>query len=437
MDSQYCPLPTSIDGWLGAMTTRDKWTSSYPLIVVLGFNDTCVDFVCLEDFHLCSFGFSFLIEAVSAALLFLVSTVCILRLQVAFPTSHHARKILFVLLALVGGIRAIYNALASNKVMGLEMYLDTLNMIPWFLKTNIPVNAVSDLLVAFVDFLLSFFWLDVMYHRVVRSRVGLMLQGMLFLVSSLALAFTLYLDYDDVVVKKVYNNGNAYYRSLSYLVGLLFVSGLLHIVVVVLLLFSMFRVTRDLTIFLDPKMRHHVVLVAVIGFVSAVCLLVRATILLGRVALVQEYVSGALSFDNPTFTTVYYVLMMNLPCIVVAVAFAVMTNKLIQDENRELEDNHGTRDSLLLQSGHGIQLASPSSPLDRLTSGPRSPMGPPQARVGPRSPTVVVVNNSANRRSAKRMSSGLASSRSGSLDAMPVVPDDGTSGRPNETRIAS
>ena len=429
MDSVYCPLPSSVDGWLGAMSTSDKWTSKYPLIVVLGVEASCTDYICVENFHLCSFGFSFLVEAISAGLLFLVSMFCIIRLQLAFPKSHHARKILFVLLALVGGIRAVYNAVASNKVMALSMYMDTLDMIPWFLKTNIPVNAVSDLLVAFVDFLLSFFWLDVMYHRVVRSRLGLMLQAVLFLASSAALAVTLEMDYTDVIDRHEYNGGNAYYRSLSYLVGLLVVSGLLHITVVLLLLYSMFRVTRDLSIFLDPKMRHHIILVAVIGFVSAVCLLVRAAVLLGRVSGAEEYVNGALSFDNPVFTTVYYVLMMNLPCIVVAIAFAVMTQKLIQDESREREDNYGTRDSLLLQSGH-INAKS-SSPFDR-PLGQRPPMG--GIRVGPRSPTVVVTT-SGTRRSGQRTSSSLT--QSSSLDAIPAAELDGGSatGSPTKPRV--
>ncbi len=431
-ESQYCPLPSTIDGWLLPLSVSEKWAAKYPLLVVVGNRTDCPYSTCLEDLHLCSFGFSFLIEAVSAAFLFLISFVYLIRLQLLFPASHHHRKTLFVLLALVGGVRGVYNALASHKVMQVTIFLDTINIIPWFLKTNVPVNAVSDLLVAFVDFFLSFFWLDVMYPKAMRSRVGIILQGSLFVVSATALAATLDMDYHDVVVLAEYNNGNAYYRSLSFLVGLLILSGLMHIVVVVLLLHSMFNLTRELSVFVDLKLRYHVFLVATIGFVSAVCLTVRAAILLGRVTGVSEYVVGGLSFDNPTFTTVYYVVMMNLPCIVVAVAFALMTQKLIQDDERELEDNHGTKQDLLLQSNERLDQSLASMPHGFSVSRPNQGT----MRVGPRAPMVIVAPQ---RRSLVRqpsavssMSSRLSSPRSESVVA--GSPRDSESNPPtNET----
>lgn len=424
--SRYCPLPTTADGWFSPMSTNQKWAATYPLLVVVANSTTCPDQVlCLEDFHLCSFGFSFLVEAISAGCLFCIAFVFLVRLQLLFPRSHHHRKTLFVLLALVGGVRGVYNGMASVKVQQATTFFDTIAIIPWFLKTNVPVNAVSDLLVAFVDFFLSFFWLDVMHPKAMRSRVGLVLQGSLFVVTATALAVTLSLDYHDVIILQQYNHGNAYYRSLAFLVGLLLVSGLLHIVVVCLLLHSMFNLTRELSVFVDLKLRYHVLLVAIIGFVSAVCLTVRAAVLLGRVARVDEYVNGKLSFDNPTFTTVYYVVMMNLPCIVVAVAFALMTQKLIQDDARELEDNHTMKDDLLLRSTERLDLGTPTHSSrgvfnHSMSAVPGTPPGsargsssavagagggrPTAMRVGPRAP-IVVVSQQPQRRTFARPSS--------------------------------
>ena len=375
LPTPWCELPAwyDLDAWLKPLSTNDKWMAKFPLVEV-SFEPTFK----INDAYLCSYGFSFLAEAITSFLLLVIAVGCVVRLQVSYPHSHHPRKILFVLLAIVGLVRGIYNAMASQKVMALDMYIDTLDIIPWFLKTNVPVNAICDLLVAYIDFMLTFFWLDIMYHRFVRSRLGVGLQAVLFLTSSVALAITLGLDYDDVVNKHEFNDGNIFYRSVSYLVGLFFISGLMHIAVVVLLVYTMFRVTGDITVFMDRKMRLNILIVAVIGFVSAVCLLIRAAVLLGRVTWTQRYVTGIISLDNPTFTTVYYVVMMNLPCIVVAVAFAVLTHKLITEESREREDNVGTRDSLIA-----------SSPVLTTASGTYGGERSSTVRVGPRSPLVV------------------------------------------------
>jgi hypothetical protein len=378
LPTPFCELPAwdDFDGWFGQLTTSQKWLAKYPLVDVQWSPEFA-----LHDGYMCSFGFSFLAESITSFLLMVISLGCFIRLQTSFPHSHHARKVLFVLLVVVGVIRGVYNAVASRKIMQVSMYIDTIDMIPWFFKTNIPVNAVCDLLVAYIDFMLTFFWLDIMYHKFVRSRLGVALQISLFLASSVALACTLGLDYDEVITRREFNGGNIYHRSLAFLVFLFIISGVMHIAVVGLLVWSMFRMTGDITLFMDRKMRLNILIVATIGFVSAICLLLRAGVLIGRLSWNEFYVTGRISLDNPTFTTIYYILMMNLPCIVVALAFAILTHKLIVDEGRAREDNDGTRDSLIITSPGGV-VGTASGPYGGLDRGS-------VARVGPRSPLVV------------------------------------------------
>ena len=390
-NSEYCSPPREdnvldlfnnnvTNGFFGVMSDSFKWKSRYPLVYL---DIVTPDILASHtvNAYFCSFGWTFIAEMIMGFVLFALSAGCLIWIQAKLGLfSHKFRQFLFLLIALTGLVRGLYNAIVVHKVQSLERYVDVLGISYWFFKTNVPSNIAADLLTVYVDFVLTLFWFDVVIP-VTRSPVSRVFQGVaFFLAPFVALFVTLSLDYADIIHEN-FNGGNIYKRSLSCLAAVMLLSGLLHIVSVGLLVAELRRMgalsvapaatmlnglpgptvssapllnpgrdsmintrapysqlQRPQTVLHDKRMRTYLFWVSMISFISAVCLVVRAVAVAGRVAWDESFLSGWFGFDNPWFTTAYYIGLMNLPCAFVAVAFLFLTLELVKARETRLND---------------------------------------------------------------------------------------------------
>jgi hypothetical protein len=361
----YCPLPTT-DRWFAHLTGMDLWAQNFPLIRVDTRNDSsCEIAVAVSQAHICAFGYTFLLECIFGFVLFMLAGAGLLRLQLSFPFSQWSRKIMFLLLLTTGAVRGILNAVACAKIMEVGMLInlvvpvsviplfnaliefldpslgvisDQTAILTWFLQTTLPVNAASDLLVAFVDFTITSFWLDVLYHRLTRNPSAMALQSVLATALLATFAYLLQRDYNELISNHNFNTGNVYFRSLSFLSAVLILFGLLHMYVVALVVRTMycFESVRSIPLFQTKRLRRNMMMVAVTGLLSAGCLLFRGITLVGRLCGNYTFFQGILSLENPAFTTIYFVVLMNVPCLAVMVAFGILTFKLQIVDDKEL-----------------------------------------------------------------------------------------------------
>ncbi len=367
----HCTLPLDPYMWFDELSASEKWNLQYPLILFQQRNVSgCLFSMAMHHTRLCNFGYTFLLESLLGIGLFLMASACLVRLHRSFPHRQHIQKVMFLMMMVVGLVRGILNAFASAKVQQLTTLFNLAfstegqALTRWFLETTVPVNSFSDLVVAYIDFMITSFWLRVHFYKVMTplvTKVGLML---LFTTATIAFSILVRQDY-LAVMELEFNNGGIYFQTITFMGVLFLLFALTHFVVVGLLFRSLcvggFRNSHPL--------RRNVLLLGLAGLVCAVCLLFRGITLIGRVSRIDIFFTGALSFDSAVFTTVYFVVLMNVPLYLVVVTYGVMVFRWNIHEASDLHPMDElsdaawdeARDLLGSEANRSVNLMLPSS----------------------------------------------------------------------------
>ena len=319
--------------------------------------------VIVTDIHFCAPGYVYFGVIVTGIFLFLISGACLAYLFLRHRHENHLRKVLFALLTFIGLSRFVFCGIAYSRFSRFHNFRDIFSGMSFLIHSTIPLTASSDIVQSYIDFLLTFFWLDMLYPKFLATAIGRWLPIVMALATSVAGVVCIGLDYHDIVDEHQYDNGNLYYRTLSFTGILLLLSAVLHTAVVISLLRRMLRVGfRQLG--MSPALRRQITMVAIICCASVFCMVGRAIVLLGRVTKVQSFVTGAMSFANPDFTASYFIGFLNMPPLAVAVAFFILTIEMA----REAAIVEGT-----VQSGGGSYYAATST-RESMDSMNRSPL---------------------------------------------------------------
>lgn len=382
LNSSTAPPHPSLDpAKIFATQVSNVWQFKYCLLRQVDRADP----LDLIDLNFCAKGYLFPIVTMMSLLLLIISTYSGVRLQLSCPRSHTHRKTLFALLVAVGIIRGVYSMIATIYISHVTTVGSAIPTMEFLMNSLIPVNALSDLLTAAVDFLLTFFWLTVLGHKVLDhkySRSAPIAAMVLFTI----IGFVCFgVDFHRLNAEP--RNPDIYSLTLGYIAVLLFSSAFLHFVTVVLLLMRLAAMDEQHT--LSPKLRRHFIRVSIIGAVSTACWLFRGVVLIGRAAKVPAFVDGKMSFENPSFTAIYFCLFMNVPCCVVALSFLQLSLELFKRQS----DN----EVVIIGSGPRSRRYKPEDAV-RSPLSPGSERSPFITRGGDANPPTVVRHSFTERR---------------------------------------
>jgi hypothetical protein len=322
----------------------------------------------VTDSHFCARGYVYLGVIVTGVFLFLISAACLAYLIWSHPYENTLRKVLFLLLSVIGFSRMAYCAIGSKRLSECKTWHEIVDLTPFVIFTTFSVTALSDILQSYTDFILTFFWLVMLNRRELESVPAKLIAVAVVVITSITGIVCIAVDYNQVAVDRHYSHGNLYIRTLSFTGALLLVSALLHTAVVISLLHKMIRLgVREVV--MRPSLRKQIILVAIICCASVICMVGRAVVLLGRVTNVEYFVTGPLSFANPDFTAAYFIGFLNMPALAVAVSFFVLTLELIRESSvteadDRLNDYGALRSSVVNGAHSGLSRAS-SRPLQR------------------------------------------------------------------------
>lgn len=326
----YCTMPP-VTEW-DAPLAESAYRVPVPVLLFLNasypYNSTGLTII---DLNLCARGYVFLGIVILGALLGVISLACLLTLITVNAKENYLRKLLFTLLALVGLTRMIYCAIEYSNIVRATTYRELFDATNTGNVLTFPMNALSDLLQSFIDFILTFFWLDMLNHSVLTARYSKWIP--LCVVASVCVIglVCVSLDFDEVDIRKRYHH--LYVRTLAFSASLLLFSAVLHTGVVISLLRKMLQAEmRDMI--MGSALRKQVFLVSFICLASMVCMIGRAIVLIGRVSNVAYFVNGPLSFANPDFAAAYFIGLLNLPPMAVAVAFFLLTLELLPERQQ-------------------------------------------------------------------------------------------------------
>ncbi len=332
----------------------------------------------VTDIHFCAPGYIYFGVIVTGIFLFLISGACLAYLIRWYRHQNTLRKLLFGLLSFIGLSRFIFCSVAYQRLSEFHTFREIFDGMVFLVHATIPLTASSDIVQSYIDFLLTFFWLDMLYPQIMASLAGKLVPILLALAASITGVVCIALDYHDIVVDHRYSRGNLYIRTLSFTGALLLVSALLHTAVVISLLRKMLRVGLQ-DVLMSPSLRKQIILVAIICCASVICMVGRAVVLLGRVTNVEYFVTGPLSFANPDFTAAYFIGFLNMPALAVAVSFFVLTVEMVRESSlldgrhinapsyygtssaRDSMDNLGGRNPLLGEAAAGAPTSSANS----------------------------------------------------------------------------
>lgn len=245
------------------------------------------------------------------------------------------RPLLYVLMTVAAAIRTVFGAISWYKLTTVSIRLDELAVSrDFFSVAVVPVNASADLVSSYVDVLLAQFWIQAAMQQPTLLKWPLPL----FMVVSLAVFIIVvvvdnehvqhYFDaalceqsHDAQCRERSLHAGKMMWRYTLFYIGLLMtVTAVIHVISIINVLYVM--VKNDLHRI--PAMRPQIFRTLAIGGITATCCTLRGLMLVLRESMDHPgspFFSGALSFNNPAFTLVYYVFVMNLPVIIVAVSF--------------------------------------------------------------------------------------------------------------------
>lgn len=87
----------------------------------------------------------------------------------------------------------------------------------------------------------------------------------------------------------------------------------------------------------SPRLRRHLFSVGVIGLVSVLVGCIRGVVLIGYVLDTDFFVIGPISFADPLFATIYLAGFMYVPCLVIGIAFFLLSLELLHDRSATAE----------------------------------------------------------------------------------------------------
>lgn len=292
----------------------------------------------------CFKGYAFVVMAVISAVLCAMCLWSWRSFRKGGQATHHLhRQTLFLLLAIIGGLRLVYGAIAIAVIGSIRSPQEARRGEDFFRDSMITLNAFADLVTGMVDVLLTTFWLFVLQRITTYPRRALHLAyaSMLF-----TLTVATIIDYQ--AERLVFN-----YTFFTIAI-ILFFTAAAHMTVIGEVLMKMRewnRLQQELSgesaallrasgsrrtanaieaqSDVLRRVRNHFFRVSFIAVTCAVCWTFRCVMLLGRATKKDVFVSGSLSFANPTFTLVYYSLLSMLPCIVIAAAFGSLRYEVL------------------------------------------------------------------------------------------------------------
>lgn len=266
--------------------------------------------------------------------------------NVSQATVH--RRVLFVSLLGASIVRAIYSSISLHKIIQANTIDDVLQATRYFVLTLIPVMAISDYFGGLVDFAMAIFWYTVNtpgrrypIHWFVLSSIAT-LKVLMMLVSADALAVSRDIDADP----RYFYNATLWYISI-----MVFAGAVSHVVVGSKVIRTTLSTSSDVVFWTRFKAMWPLFTIV---FVTATTGFLRALILFGRQLDVDLFVSGSLSLNNPSFTEFYFIAIMQLPPLVVALIAATMTAK----STKELRDQEQIANQLVLDGGSGYGTVS-------------------------------------------------------------------------------
>jgi hypothetical protein len=240
------------------------------------------------------------------------------------------RLFVFIASALSCLIRGMYFAYFSSKIDAAlyESNCDGSQLIKvgqLARHSLLPIQAFSDLLYSCVDVLLTFFWSQLLAGSSVFPTCRCIV-AVVFI--SAAGVTGILLDYLKYSRDWVDNNSplsrvsvDEVFPATLIIVGVVLIfTSILHIATAARVAVSFWVGDNRI-----DAARSFVLRVGVIASVTSLISMFRGTVILARVltahSTVDTFKSGALSFNNHTFTFVYYVALVNLPAIVIVACF--------------------------------------------------------------------------------------------------------------------
>lgn len=234
-------------------------------------------------------------------------------------TTH--RKALFLCLLGASTVRLVYSSIGLHKVRQVRTMADVLVAGKFFVKTLVPVMSLSDWFTGLVDVVMAFFWYTIQSNleHFPTTWFALAMLG-----SGKILAMIVAYDVDYVF--KNFNSDPLHFfdELLWYIAVMVLVGALSHIVVAVAVIRSALRTSSSVVWWSRFKALWPIFTIVVVTVASG---LVRAGALIGRQTGVAYFYSGDMSFNNSTFTTVYFISIMQIPPLIVALIAATMTAK--------------------------------------------------------------------------------------------------------------
>eukprot|EP00672_Neobodo_designis_P003995 CAMPEP_0174860376 /NCGR_PEP_ID=MMETSP1114-20130205/49009_1 /TAXON_ID=312471 /ORGANISM="Neobodo designis, Strain CCAP 1951/1" /LENGTH=361 /DNA_ID=CAMNT_0016095353 /DNA_START=78 /DNA_END=1163 /DNA_ORIENTATION=+ len=288
-----------------------------------------------------SYGWAFMLVGVMSVL---GSFGCFVAAWILRREPWH-RVALYLFFAVSMLSRGVFCLASFQRLEDVKVRADLLDKAPWFRDYLMPVNAGADLVAAWVDVLLTWFWVKALGGVPTgdwRPMVGVMA------VSSVVLAICIGVDSSNV--DRLANEGDfneesglkIWEATLIYVGVMMTVTAVLHFASVTYLLRHIVRERLHK----HPGFRHQMIKVCSIAAVTILCSVTRGLCVLLRFGT-KTFESGPLSFNEPVWTAFYYTVLVLLPAYVVAVAYAGL---VLQSLRFRL---HGDREALAAAAARG------------------------------------------------------------------------------------
>lgn len=295
----------------------------------------------------CLVGTMFIAVLVISLPLVVGSVVVMWRLRETSRTKHQHRQLLFCLLAIVGTIRALYAIISLIVLSSVDSVERAERARDFFARTFITATAAADVATCFIDVLLTVYWLLVLQRISVFPKRILLMCCVGMAATFIAATFV---DFSS--------GGSTDFNYTFFTVAMmLFFTSLMHLAVIVEVLIRMLKWfsivnNKDYTGSISsevggsfslsarieaPSVTSHFVLVTLIAISCLICWAVRSVMLLGRASSAYVFVTGGFSFANDKFTFVYLTVLTLLPCVAIAIVFAVLSIAVIQQSMSETQ----------------------------------------------------------------------------------------------------
>jgi hypothetical protein len=282
--------------------TIDYWRYEFPLI----------------PFSICFRAYGWVFFAI-ALVSFLACILCAIGVHLLWRDQWQ-RKTLYGLFFGGNLIRGVLCALCFAQLRAIKTPMDMKGHSEFFLRYLLPVGAEADLWVAWVDVLLTWFWIQAQRqspsHRspwplIVAAGVSQIMLG--------ACVIYDYLQLDDLK-KDAFQSANKglqiWGATLIFVGFVLTTTAVLHVAAALALLYRF----KESYVFRNSSFRLQLFKIGAITATTMLCCILRGMSVLFRYksGVFQE---GYLSFNSANFTAVYFLVLIPVPTVVIAVAY--------------------------------------------------------------------------------------------------------------------